>query len=52
MTDSPCTRVGERRLARGCDRGGGSRLGRKNSAKARKTNETSDNDENNDAHMM
>jgi hypothetical protein len=52
MTDTPRTRVDERRSARGCDRGRGIMLGRKNNAKARKTNETSDNDENNDAHMM
>jgi hypothetical protein len=29
MTDSPCTRVDERRSARGCDHGRGSTLGRK-----------------------
>ena len=52
MIDSPHTRIDEHRSALGCDRGRGSRLGRKNSAKARKTNEMSDNDENNDAHMM
>jgi hypothetical protein len=32
--------------------GGGSRLGRKNSVKAGKTNGTSDNGENDGAHMM
>jgi hypothetical protein len=32
--------------------GGGSRLGRKNRAKAEKTNGTSDDDENDGAHMM
>jgi hypothetical protein len=32
--------------------GGGNRFGRKNSAKAGKTNGTFDNDENNDARMM
>jgi hypothetical protein len=32
--------------------GGGSRLGRKNRAKARKMNGTSDDDENDGAHMM
>jgi hypothetical protein len=32
--------------------GGGSRLGRKNRAKAGKTNETSDDGENDGAHMM
>ncbi|PWZ34508.1 hypothetical protein Zm00014a_017384 [Zea mays] len=42
MTDSPRTRVNERRSARGCDRGRGSRLGWKNMTKAGKTNGTSD----------
>ncbi|AQK51578.1 hypothetical protein ZEAMMB73_Zm00001d049917 [Zea mays] len=46
MTDSPCTRVNERRSARDCDCGRGSRLGRKNRAKAGKTNGTSDDGEN------
>jgi hypothetical protein len=27
MTDSPCTRVDERRSARGCDRGRGQQVG-------------------------
>jgi hypothetical protein len=52
MADLPRTRVDERQSARGCDHGQGSRLGRKNSAKAEKTNGMSDNDENDDARMM
>jgi hypothetical protein len=52
MTDSPRTRVDERRSARGCYRGRGSRLGRKNRAKAGKTNGTSDDGKNDGARMM
>jgi hypothetical protein len=40
MTDSPRTLVDEHRSARGCDRGRGSRLERKNSTKAGKTDGT------------
>jgi hypothetical protein len=50
MTNSPRTCVDERRSARGCDHGRGSRLGRKNRAKAGKTYGTSDDDENDGAH--
>jgi hypothetical protein len=46
------THVDERRSARGCDRGGGSRLGRKNMAKVRKTNGTSDDSENDGVRMV
>jgi hypothetical protein len=52
MTDSSRTRVDEHRSARGCDVGGGSRLGRKNRAKVRKTNRTSDDGENDGVCMM
>jgi hypothetical protein len=52
MTDSPCIRVDERRSACGYDRGQGQQVGRKNRAKAGKTNETSDDGENDGARMM
>ena len=45
-------RVDERRSARDCDRGQGQRLGRKNRAKAGKTNGTSDDDKNDGACML
>jgi hypothetical protein len=50
MTDSPRTLVDERRSARGCDRG--QQVGRKNRAKAEKTNETSDDGENDGTRLM
>jgi hypothetical protein len=52
MTDSPHTHVDERPSARGCDRGQGQQVGEENNVKARKTNGTSYNGENDDARMM
>mgnify|MGYP006934389416 CR=1 FL=1 len=45
MTDSPRTRVDERRSARGYDRGRGQQVGVEEQAKAGKTNGTSDDSE-------
>jgi hypothetical protein len=52
MTDSPHTHVDERRSARAATVGRGSRLGRKNMAKAGKTGSTFDDSEDDGAHMM
>jgi hypothetical protein len=52
MTDSPRTRVDERQSTRDCDRGRGSRLWRKNMAKAGKTNGMFDDGEHDGARMM
>jgi hypothetical protein len=52
MTDSPHTRVDERRSLAAATVGWGSRLGRKNRTKAGKTNKMSDDDENDGARMM
>jgi hypothetical protein len=46
------TRVHERRSVHGCDSGQGSRLRRKNRAKAGKTNGTFDDGENDGARML
>jgi hypothetical protein len=46
------TRVDERRSAHDCDHGRGSRLGWNNRAKARKTNGTSDDGENDGVRMQ
>jgi hypothetical protein len=52
MTDSPHTCVDESRSARDCDRGRGQQVGEEEQAKAGKTNETSDDDENDGVRMM
>jgi hypothetical protein len=49
---APYPRRDEGRSARGCDRGRGRRLGRKNRAKAGKMNGTFDDGENDGARMM
>jgi hypothetical protein len=52
MSNSPRTRVDERRSACGYDCGQGSRLGWKKRVKVGKMNGMSDDDENDGAHMM
>jgi hypothetical protein len=52
MTDSPRTRIDERRSARGCDRGQGLQVGEEEQGEGRKTNGTSDDGENDCARMM